>query len=95
MCLDQMLEPWEHSESHNQLPNLSELFQILPLVSFIAICHRLPCIKFKINLQIHSSVSPKYSDVPLEIVRPLWYVLVLCKVQIFSDTNISLNTRKS
>ena len=31
------------------------------------------------NLQIHSSVLPKYSDVQLEIVRPLLYVLVLCK----------------
>ena len=40
------------------------------------------------NLQIHSSVLPKYSDVPLEIVRPLLYVRVLCKVKIFSDTFI-------
>ena len=29
MCLDQMLQPWEQAESHNQFQNSLQLIQIL------------------------------------------------------------------
>ena len=36
--LEQILYPWEHSESHNQVQNLSELIQIV-LGYFITLYH--------------------------------------------------------